>query len=410
MSGLIPTVLNVPTVLNGRSERVLGDLPDNSVDAVIADPPYALTDLPSAKIAEALTRWLAGERDWVPNTGAGFMGKRWDKFVPPPALWEEVLRVLKPGGHAAVFAGSRTQDLMGMSLRLAGFEIRDGLQWLYGQGMPKTKSQLKPAYEPILLVRKPFVGTLKANHEQWGVGGLFVERCRVPFISADDERESKGKNRHGDFGTANGGNTVYGDYSMLAGRTNYNPPGRWPANVLLSHHPDCVPGGTVEVRSNGHHPARRGPGGIASSGHSGQVGLVERSARTETVQSWRCADGCPVRQLDKQSGGPDGVGGASRFLYTAKAPAAERPSYVSDDGVRVEHMTVKPLAIVRWLAKLLTPDGGTVLDPFAGSGTTGEACMLEGFRSILIEDDPGYLPLIQQRIERQLTTPPSPRA
>lgn len=121
---------------------VLATLPDASVDAVICDPPYGLAHHPPAAIAQVLARWLAGDRAHVP-AGAGFMGKDWDAFVPPPAVWDQCARVLKPGGHLIAFAGARTADLMTLSIRLAGFEIRDGLTWIHGSGMPKGQDIAK---------------------------------------------------------------------------------------------------------------------------------------------------------------------------------------------------------------------------------------------------------------------------
>ena len=115
----------------------LRELPDESVDAVVTDPPYGLSNTDPGHVSDALVRWVSGERDFIPD-GKGFMGKAWDAFVPPPAVWDECLRVLKPGGHVLAFAGSRTFDLMALSIRLAGFEIRDSVAWLYGSGFPKS--------------------------------------------------------------------------------------------------------------------------------------------------------------------------------------------------------------------------------------------------------------------------------
>ena len=112
-------------------------MPDASVSAIVTDPPYGLSNTDPASVADTITKWAGGDREHVP-TGRGFMGKAWDAFVPPPAVWDECLRVLKPGGHMVVFAGSRTQDLMGLSIRLAGFDIRDSVAWLYGSGFPKS--------------------------------------------------------------------------------------------------------------------------------------------------------------------------------------------------------------------------------------------------------------------------------
>ena len=125
-------------VIHGDCLEELKKLDDNSVDAVITDPPYGLSNTKPAQVADVLAAWVTGETEAVPAKRGGFMGKDWDSFVPPPAVWQECMRVLKPGGHMAVFAGSRTQDLMGLSIRLAGFEIRDTLGWIYGSGFPKS--------------------------------------------------------------------------------------------------------------------------------------------------------------------------------------------------------------------------------------------------------------------------------
>lgn len=402
-------------IRHGDALHLLRQIADGTIDAIVTDPPYGLSDLKTDNVVRAITAWTTGDRELVPS-GKGFMGNSWDGFVPPPAIWDECLRVLKPGGHMLVFASARTADLMGLSVRLAGFELRDSLYWLYGSGMPKSLNvakamrkandragtdvyrpdewkgwgtTLKPAAEPILLARKPTRGTVADTVSEYGTGALHIDACRIPFTSLADESESKTKNRHGRFGTKHGGNTVYGDYTMLGVRADYNPPGRWPSNVMLSHSPEC--------------------------------------------DSNMCSNGCPVAGLDRQSGitqsrkgaprasqrndndvfggshagfsghvGPeyDDIGGASRFFYVAKATANERPSYTTADGTRIIHPTVKPLKLMRHLVRLITPPGGTVLDPFAGSGTTGEAAIMEGFTAVLLEREATYLPLIRQRIER----------
>src|SRR5699024_8520902 len=125
-------------VHHGDCLAVLRTLPDNSVDSIVTDPPYGLSNTDPKHVAETLTKWVTGDHEYTPPAKGGFMGKTWDSFVPPPAVWIECMRVLKPGGHMAVFAGSRTQDLMGLSIRLAGFEIRDTLGWIYGSGFPKS--------------------------------------------------------------------------------------------------------------------------------------------------------------------------------------------------------------------------------------------------------------------------------
>lgn len=129
--------LDAARVYLGDCRKVLRELPDNSVDSIVTDPPYGLSNTTPELVSKAIVRWVSGERDFIPD-GKGFMGKDWDAFVPPPAVWDECFRVLKPGGHVLAFFGSRTMDLGQLSIRLAGFEIRDNIAWMYGSGFPKS--------------------------------------------------------------------------------------------------------------------------------------------------------------------------------------------------------------------------------------------------------------------------------
>lgn len=422
-------------IVHGTALDHLRSMPDESVDSVVCDPPYGLSSTGPRHVTEAITRWVSGDREFIPS-GTGFMGRSWDSFVPPPALWDECLRVLKPGGHLAAFAGSRTMDLMTLSIRLSGFDIRDSLAWIYGSGMPHGQdvgkaiakrsgegaaepwqdwnTALKPAFEPIVLARKPLAEkTVAGNVLERGVGALNIGATRISHRSAADLAESTEKNRHSDFGTAPGGNAVYGDFSMVSRKNYSGATGRHPANVVLSHSQGCVRTGDTEVRTSTHFPASRPAGGIGSTGHRGQEDLAESAPKTETVASWECEPGCQVAELDSSPKAPKGVGGPSRFFlttelddaparfrYCAKAKPKERPKYTDEDGKVVQHVSVKPLEIMRWLVRLLTPAGGTVLDPFAGSGTTMEAAALEGFDSVTVEMDERYIPLITQRAQR----------
>lgn len=290
---------------------------------------------------------------------------------------------------------------------------------------------LKPAHEPICLARKPLVGTVAKNVLEHGTGALNIDGCRV-----------------GTTDVVSGGGTPPYAFDGANSRpfheghertpTTGNPAGRWPSNVLFVHAAGCQRVGTRTIGTAMHYPASRGKGGIGQDGHAGQEGLVEISARTEDVADWVCEPGCPVAVLDEQSGdrpgckspssavGPESIlrqdqggyqkqgpiypddGGASRyfptfevevdapFMYVAKAPASERVK--GEDGTL--HPTVKPLALIRHLVKLVTPPGGVVLDPFLGSGTTAEAAILEGFNVIGVEMTAEYLPLIVARVER----------
>lgn len=372
---------------HGDCLEELKKIPDNSVDSIVTDPPYGLSNTKPAQVADVLRSWISGDTNVVPAKRGGFMGKDWDSFVPPPAVWEECYRVLKPGGHMAVFAGTRTQDLMGLSVRLAGFEIREQLNWIYGTGFPKSMdvskaidkaagaerevlserpaygiggkgilnghsegatakvtapatdeakkwegwgTALKPATEPIVLARKPLEGTVANNVLTYGTGGLNIDACRV----GDDVRPkgaSTGEvlSENSSMSGPNTARTVVGTVT-----------GRFPANVLLDEH--------------------------------------------------------AAEAMDEQKGTSSFF---PVFKYQAKAPKKERPVIEKEDGTKVQHPTVKPVALMEWLVTLVTPANGVVLDPFAGSGTTLQAALNEGFDPIGVEQDADYIQLINKRLD-----------
>lgn len=358
---------------------VLAELEACSVDALVTDPPYGLGKPPP--IREVLACWLAGET--YEAKGGGFMGKAWDAMVPPPEVWAAALRVVKPGAWGVVFAGTRTVDLMGISLRLGGWEVRDQIAYLYGSGFPKSLNgpwggtALKPALEPALLVRRPLDGTYAENATRWGVGGLNIDATRI--ATEEDTARKPAIVR---------GVTPFGKGAAMGGRGS--DLGRWPANVLLSHSEEC-------------------------SEDCGED----------------CTRGCAVAMLDEQSGTE---GGASRFFYTAKPSRAEReagldglPVWTGAEAVnrdpdsaginnpragagrtageiRNHHPTVKPVDLMRHLVQLVTPPATEdrqplVLDPFMGSGTTGMAAAGLGLDFLGIDLDPAHVQIARARIE-----------
>lgn len=440
----------------GDCLNVLRRMDDASVHAIVTDPPYGLSKEPD--VAEVLAHWLAG--DDYEHGGGGFMGKTWDSFVPGPSVWRECLRVLKPGGHLLCFAGSRTVDLMGISIRLAGFEIRDQMQWIYGSGFPKAQSigkaidkaagvereigpvdqyrkgrlagqtgdysspagwltggrrvtvdppatpeaeqwegwatALKPAHEPIIVARKPLsVGgrraTVATNVLTHGTGAMNIDASRIGFASAADEAETKTKNRHGDFGSDAGAANTYGDFSSVA-PVDYSAPGRWPANVILGHHKEC---------EQDCHPDCPVPELDKQSGVSKSTGgRTVNISKTSEIYGGGNGLGQDLSAVEVQGDpGFGDVGGASRFFYCAKASKSERNADLPP-GSRNTHPTVKPVKLMEYLVRLVTPAGGTVLDPYVGSGTTLVAAARLGFDSIGIDrdDDNEYLPIVRMRL------------
>ena len=357
-------------VIHGDSLEELKKLPDNSVDAVVTDPPYGLGNTSAANVADCLKAWANGD-EWQPK-GSGFMGKAWDAWVPPPALWSEVYRVLKHGGHALVFAGSRTQDLMSISMRLAGFELRDVLMWLYSSGFPKSHNisksldgvlgkqsyqpateeakawqgwgtALKPAYEPIILARKPLAGTVANNVLTHGVGVLNIDGCRI-----ETNRELGRANNidNGMFSVGNGLNK-----QALRKEQGLEPQGLWPANILLDN-------------------ALQDP-------------LIKRYFY------------CAKPSKAEREAGLDEFDQVLSGVYRGRIDGSlgERISIRANI-----HPTVKPIALMRYLCRLITPKGGTILEPFAGSGTTLIASHLEGFKHIGIEREEDYVKIIRARL------------
>lgn len=647
-------------VEHGSCLDIMKTLPDNSIDAVVCDPPYGLGKQPD--VVELMECWLRGDQ-YDPG-GGGFMGRKWDSFVPGPHYWREAMRVLKPGGHMLVFAGTRTVDLMGLSIRMAGGQVRDSIAWCMGSGFPKslnlkgvgcvceepkeipkhklrslsgtnlqaavptetqcgkvlqpvlsqqdpsvnrnarTESEatgtkepclegrsndiqeegelqersvcslpgcsdengpqgrlcngasvaccpedgssapedggrssrkprpnrqsskqsgivaeqsqpqtsrawplcgrcnqpiipsgigtaLKPAHEPILLVRKPLIGTVVANVLEYGTGGINIDGCRVAHASSADKAahdaqvqaiKSRGGSMEGSWKNS----------SDLSGASDVSDAGRWPPNLLLTHSAECQRIGTHSVKAN---PTWDTPNrDTAPSAFTGaEVSKVRhatgrpggstnfamtpgRPVAEEEIPIWQCADGCPVRLMDEQTGESRSTGGANNgglrgagyghsgtqqgmhagglgdtgtasrffpqsqwselddiepFYYTPKASRSGRDigleqfrarsggeaTQREDDsagtqnpragagrngGARNVHPTVKPVELMRWLVRLVTPTDGVILDPFTGSGGTGVAAVMEGFRFIGCElndtDEEPFVSIARARI------------
>ena len=439
------------TLYHGDCLDVLRELPEASVDSVCTDPPYGISfmgrqwDQPGqfgsdrgdgrprgghANSRGTHDAMAAGSYDLSPAAMLNF--QRWCT-----AWAAECLRVLKPGGHLVAFGGSRTWHRLAAAIEDAGFEMRDSIAWLYGSGFPKSLdvskaidkaagaerevvaerrggaalkiggdnprpwherqaerggtydvtapstdaakqwegwgTALKPSFEPIVVARKPLSGTVAANVLEHGTGALNIDACRVGDGSdsqgARGSKEPSAARRYAESGAV--------PFTMTPGPRGGSPSGRWPTNVVLDEDQAAELDQQSGVLKSGANPTRRG-------GDKFRNTYGDFAGQTECV-AHRGAD----------------EGGASRFFpvfrYEAKASGSERPTV---DGTA--HPTVKPLDLMRWLVRLVTPPHGLVLEPFAGSGTTAEACVHEHMRCIAIEREANYLPLITARLTKPI--------
>jgi len=403
-------------LLCGDALEQLRLLAENGVDAVVTDPPYHLTT------------WKPGGRGTASenlNSPAGrsrattgFMGKTWDggDIAHDPIIWREALRIAKPGAHLLAFGGTRTFHRLTCAIEDAGWEIRDCLMWVYGSGFPKSLdvskaidkaagverqvsgkrirfgdrrnypearngaeiygkypehgdvtipatdgasrwagwgTGLKPAWEPIILARKPLEGTVAENVQKWGTGALNIDRCRVEIAKGD-----KSGYWPADVEGASQGVPGYGGGFTKGVHRNFA--GRWPANLIHDGSEEVV--GMLPAEASGpRKPARRTGGRLFGRREGTRYAFP-------------------------------GSGSAARFFYCAKASKEDR-------GEGNNHPTVKPTDLMQYLCRLITPPGGTVLDPFMGSGSTGKAAVLEGFGFIGIDNVPEYVEIARRRIE-----------
>jgi site-specific DNA-methyltransferase (adenine-specific) len=445
-------------------------MPDNSIDSIVTDPPYGLSKEPD--ITEVLTKWINGEE--YAHNGSGFMGREWDQFVPSPTIWKECFRVLKPGGHLLAFGGTRTFDLVSIGLRLAGFERRETLFWCFGSGFPKSRdiskeidkllgeerevvattigkggqnlntisrvgkndaidakgsgafgigakqinieipvtapssdlakkfdgygTALKPSYEPILLCRKPLEKglTIAENVVKWGTGGININGCRIELQEFGEDSRLGGK---GTWKTENAGWVVDGTTNRID--VGSSELGRFPANLILDD--------SDEVKE---------AFSIYSETKSGK-GINEQEAYNSGTSMFFNG----ITTKNNQYGD---FGNVSRFFYCAKADKEDRneglsgfeEKMTSHDGRETlienpfqrnlssinknTHPTVKPLNLMRYLVRLITPPDGIVLDPFAGSGSTGKASILEGFDFIGSDMEEEYVDISNARIQHAI--------
>lgn len=408
--------MEIDRVVNRDCLEGMRELEENSVDAIVTDPPYGLS----------------------------FMGQEWDHGVPGVPYWQEALRVAKPGAHLLACGGPRTHHRLMVAIEDAGWELRDCCMWVFGGGFPKSLdvgkaidkaagaerkvigprvtpdgrcrtlepsgmqaraglhgggirrreewvtapatdaakqwdgwgTALKPGYEPVILARKPLDGTVAETVLKWGCGGLNIDGCRIDsFAPGEFERlRKRGETPGQDF---TGGRLHSGaEYTPKIIPSKMKETGRWPANLLLDEAAADLLDQQSGTLKSGANPARRG------------------SAKFKTCYGeFKGQESCTVHRGANS-------GGASRFFYCSKASKNERCGSL--------HPTVKPLDLMRYLCRLVTPPGGLILDPFLGSGTTAVAAVHEGFHYLGFEINPTYCADAERRIaeaRREIAAP-----
>lgn len=434
-------------VVHGDCTEVLPRWAEDGLrfDAVVCDPPYHLTSIVKRFGAANAAPAQFGRDGAFARSSRGFMGQTWDggDIAFQPETWAAVLSVMKPGAHLIAFGGSRTWHRIACAIEDAGFEIRDTLMWVYGSGFPKSHdiskgidkaagatrnivcrsarhvsgkpgqrteglhgsstfaetigmeayltapatdsarrwegwgSALKPAVEPIILARKPLEGTLAANTLTHGCGGLNIDECRVSLAAGADASQLRTMNR-GQRTKDTSGQKWGLSKTAADTRWSLRPDGRWPPNLLHDGSPEvlaCFPAS------------------------AGQQGDLRGHANTRPTKI--CFGDMPPAADHPKRGD---FGSAARFfpsfpftdderrlLYHTKANTSDRAGS--------KHPTVKPVALMRWLCRLVTPLGGLILDPFAGSGTTGAAAIAEGFNAVLVEQNADYVADIRKRLD-----------
>jgi site-specific DNA-methyltransferase (adenine-specific) len=428
-------------IYQGNNLEVLPTLPDNSVDSIVCDPPYEL----------------------------GFMGKSWDSsgIAYSVELWRECLRVLKPGGHLLAFGGTRTWHRLAVAIEDAGFEIRDNIAWLYGSGFPKSHNiskaidkaagaertvvgsriaddirggnmhaenrgqrhtiditasatddakawdgwgtALKPAHEPIVVARKPLIGTVAENVLQHGVGGLNIDATRIG-MSAKDEKNSANNWKPQGYES---GNNIY-EIGTKVIATEQNTIGRWPANIILDEYTATLLPESNATGSGKASGFRKGGGdgnsvglagtknaadGFSDSGSVSRFFYVAKASKQDRNQGLENIEGQEI------SAKGNGLARTCNSCGASTLDGCDCPDRTFSNPVRQNfHPTVKPTALMQYLIRLVTPAHGVVLDPFAGSGSTGKAAILENKQFIGIEITPEYLPIIAGRLTHAYET------
>lgn len=383
----------------------LAELADASVDAIVTDPPYHLTT--GKKGGSGMASLNENSPAGRSRIGTGFMGMKWDggDVAMRPETWALLLRVAKPGAHLLAFSGSRTFHRLWCAVEDAGWEIRDTLMWLHGEGFPKSSNQdgewkgwgtaLKPAFEPILLARKPLIGTVAENLRAHRVGAMNIGACRIPVSDADARDVGRSITRNVRDGESGRGMNK-GDSERVPAVVR--PEGRWPANVLHDGSEEVVgafpseAGAAAPVMRRGSDKFRQTYG--AFKGNEDEAGSTFHGDSGSAARFFWCPK---ASRRDRN----DGLEGMPKKAVNWSSGDQSPGTFQSENTEREMenfHPTVKPTELMQYLIRLVTARGGVVLDPFMGSGSTGKAAMREGMNFIGVEIDQAYIEIARRRI------------
>jgi len=390
-------------LLNGDCIEQMQKLIDDGVqvDSIVTDPPYHLTSIVKRFGKEGSAPAQEGTDGAFARASKGFMGKEWDggDIAFRPETWELALKLLKPGGYILAFSASRNYHRMAVAIEDAGFEIRDQMMWLYGSGFPKSLNlgngwgtALKPAHEPIVMARKSLEGTNKQNMEKYGVGGINIDGCRI-------EGEVKHPPNNPDFRDAAKQAMAKGGIDKLSFGQDRDAPIKRKTTNRKSRSKDGVwTDGNSGMKAEGSQfadadPKGRFPANVMHGGLETEWAKYFYCPKVSKAERNQGLEDFPVKK-SKGGGGTsndtwyeDDVNSASGKFGSEKAPSKNT------------HPTVKPQELMKYLCRMVTPKGGTVLDIFMGSGSTGMAAKDEGFDFIGIERDKEYFNIAEKRIK-----------
>ena len=425
-------------LLNGDCIEEMQKLIDDGVqvDSVVTDPPYHLTSIVKRFGKENSAPAQFGTDGAYARASKGFMGKEWDggDIAFRPETWELALKLLKPGGHLLAFSASRNYHRMAVAIEDAGFEIRDQMMWLYGSGFPKSQnvgdgwgSALKPAHEPIVMARKQLSEkSIKENVLKHGTGAINIDGCRVEgndakYPDTNPDFRDQGKKSKEAIGIDKlSFGQVSGAKRKTANRKSRSEDGVWTDN---NSGMDNEQNSFADADPRGRFPANVMHDGsdvitkeFPQTGKFGSVKPIDKQKTNDVFGKYN-----EVKEFQAY----DDEGSAARFFYCPKTSKSERHSNLDDHETSVgangnkwtdqdyrkgdtkptterknTHPTVKPVELMKYLCRLVTPKGGIVLDPFMGSGSTGMAAKDEGFDFIGIEKEKEYFDICESRIKR----------